>query len=141
MIDSTNSKTRSKASKRGKLMKLVLATFRVIGRANTMYMKSMENVSSGGMLPCPSPQHQHAKLQNTPRSPSVSFGSSKPGMKQTVRGESSGITKIKSYSVGVGKIGKIDEDRACSFRVLDANELVFHPRSRSPAVQKSPTQH
>ncbi|KAF5743977.1 hypothetical protein HS088_TW08G00565 [Tripterygium wilfordii] len=135
MIKSTNSKTRSKG---GKLMKIVLATFRVIGRANAMYMKSMEKVSSGGVLPCPSPQHQHVNLQNISRSQSV--GSSKPGMKQTL-GESSGIMKIRSYSVGVGKIGRIDEDRACSFRVLDANDLVFHPRSRSCAAQKSSTQH
>ncbi|ESR36011.1 hypothetical protein CICLE_v10029735mg [Citrus x clementina] len=38
-------------------------------------------------------------------------------------------TMRKSYSVGVGKIGRIDEDKACSFE-----ENLLYPRSKSHAI-------
>ncbi|KAJ6964993.1 hypothetical protein NC652_003034 [Populus alba x Populus x berolinensis] len=49
---------------------------------------------------------------------------------------SNGIMEIRSYSVGIGKIGKIDEEKPCSFREDDGDNIKVDvcPRSRSQAV-------
>ncbi|CAK7330217.1 unnamed protein product [Dovyalis caffra] len=45
---------------------------------------------------------------------------------------------LRSYSVGIGKIGKIDEEKPCSFREDgdEDNKVDVCPRSRSQAVSR-----
>ncbi|KAK2976938.1 hypothetical protein RJ640_018621 [Escallonia rubra] len=40
----------------------------------------------------------------------------------------------RSYSVGVGKIGRIDEDLPCDFVEVEGNKNIVYPRCRSYAV-------
>nr|TKS10543.1 hypothetical protein D5086_0000082190 [Populus alba] len=49
---------------------------------------------------------------------------------------SNGIMEMRSYSVGIGKIGKIDEEKPCSFREDGGDNINVDvcPRSRSQAV-------
>ena len=45
---------------------------------------------------------------------------------------------MRSYSVGIGKIGKIEEEKPCSFREDDEDDKVdVFPRSRSHAVARN----
>jgi hypothetical protein len=46
--------------------------------------------------------------------------------------------EMRSYSVGIGKIGKIDEEKPCSFREDDGDNINVDvcPRSRSQAVTR-----
>jgi hypothetical protein len=45
---------------------------------------------------------------------------------------------MRSYSVGIGKIGKIEEEKPCSFREDDEDDKVdVFPRSRSRAVTRN----
>lgn len=45
---------------------------------------------------------------------------------------------MRSYSVGIGKIGKIEEEKPCSFREDDEDDKVdVFPRSRSHAVTRN----
>ncbi|KAB5541226.1 hypothetical protein DKX38_014200 [Salix brachista] len=48
---------------------------------------------------------------------------------------SNGMAAMRSYSVGIGKIGKIDEEKPCSFREDEEDDKVdVCPRSRSQAA-------
>ncbi|KAJ6310383.1 hypothetical protein OIU76_015167 [Salix suchowensis] len=51
---------------------------------------------------------------------------------------SNGMAAMRSYSVGIGKIGKIDEEKPCSFREDEEDDKVaVCPRSRSQAVSRN----
>lgn len=43
----------------------------------------------------------------------------------------------RSYSVGVGKLGRIDEEEACAFEEDCSKAAVLYPRSRSYAVTRN----
>jgi hypothetical protein len=53
-------------------------------------------------------------------------------------GSMSNGMEMRSYSVGIGKIGKIDEEKPCSFREDDGDNINVDvcPRSRSQAVTR-----
>lgn len=48
-------------------------------------------------------------------------------------GNGTGLGAMRSYSVGIGKIGKIEEDKPCEFEEVNRAEVIY-PRSRSHAV-------
>jgi hypothetical protein len=53
-------------------------------------------------------------------------------------GSMSNGMEMRSYSVGIGKIGKIDEEKPCSFKEDDGDNINVDvcPRSRSQAVTR-----
>ncbi|KAE8707599.1 Detected protein of unknown function [Hibiscus syriacus] len=62
------------------------------------------------------------------------------GVNQRTMGSSaSRVMGTRSYSVGIGKIGRIDEDRPCSFEedVIDAMADLMCPQSRCRAVKRN----
>ncbi|GMI78714.1 hypothetical protein like AT1G58420 [Hibiscus trionum] len=67
-----------------------------------------------------------------------------PDVNQRIMGSSAGrIMGTRSYSVGIGKIGRIDEDRPCSFEedITDAMADLMYPQSRFRAVKRNLIQY
>ncbi|KAJ9159380.1 hypothetical protein P3X46_024889 [Hevea brasiliensis] len=150
---------RSKANKQSKLMmEIILAPIKILSKARDFYMKSMVDCAGrvgyttvvfGGPVASQSVQ--------LPKSFSVSSSSqgskNNEELRQLLQG--SGMESLdmmnsrqrqqvrikamesgdmgRCYSVGLGKIGKIDEEKACSFR--EDEDLC--PRSRCHALRRS----
>ncbi|KAJ9159377.1 hypothetical protein P3X46_024886 [Hevea brasiliensis] len=132
---------RSKANKLSKLVQITRAPIRVVCKARDFYVKSMLNFAGSGKAGYGGIGGGTAQL---PKSFSVNSSRavdddeefkkllrllSAKGISQVEtylhcrqddgRSYSKGSSGMKSsYSVGVGKIGRIDEDRACSFREM-----------------------
>ncbi|OMO63393.1 hypothetical protein COLO4_32491 [Corchorus olitorius] len=47
------------------------------------------------------------------------------------------MAAMRSYSVGIGRIGRIDEDKPCSFEEDDSMEDLMYSRSRSHAFRRN----
>ncbi|KAI5576872.1 hypothetical protein BDE02_09G075000 [Populus trichocarpa] len=156
---------RSTANKQSnKLIRLLFAPFRIISKARYFYTKSMWNcagkVGNGSFVGGPTPQ-----AVTLPKSFSVKpdpntyrdevlkgilkslakkrdddhqiIDSNMDGngeVKQTTLGSSGRVGR--SYSVGVGKIGRIDEDKPCSFREDNNLKADSYTRSKSHAVSR-----
>ncbi|GLT47394.1 hypothetical protein SLA2020_210960 [Shorea laevis] len=143
---------RSKGNKQSKLMKIILAPIKVLSKARDFYMKGMDDCASrlgnGGVMGGPG-----LHVSQLPKSFSVKSSRSSDGdeeLRELLRSaskrameckarqetknvrESAGMQGMRSYSVGIGKIGRIDEDKPCSFE-----EDVVYPRSRSCAVRRN----
>lgn len=144
-------------------MQITRAPIRVLCKARDLYVKSMLNFAGSGRVGHGSIGGGTAQL---PKSFSVNSSRAvvddkefkkllrlvsakgisdvetylrcRGGDRRSYGIESSGMRR--SYSVGVGKIGRIDEDRACSFREEDDDEddaeADLYPRSGSYAVRR-----
>ncbi|GLT98107.1 hypothetical protein SLE2022_156290 [Rubroshorea leprosula] len=142
---------RSKGNKKSKLMKIILAPIKVLSKARDFYVKGMDDWASrlgnGGVMGGPGVQVSQLpksfsfkssrssdgdeELRELLRSASKRAMECKERQETNVR-ERAGMQGMRSYSVGIGKIGKIDEDKPCSFE-----EDVVYPRSRSCAVKRN----
>ncbi|XVF44960.1 hypothetical protein PTKIN_Ptkin02bG0165000 [Pterospermum kingtungense] len=146
-----------KANKQSKLMKIIWSPIRLLSKARDLYMKSIQDcaggIGYGGGVACPTAP------EASPLPKSFSVNSSMAGhdeeLRQLVRAASKrgidsckvrhsmkqgnvgygGNMGMRSYSVGVGKIGRIDEDKPCSFEEDEADAL--YPRSQSYAVRRN----
>ncbi|XP_021892380.1 uncharacterized protein LOC110810487 [Carica papaya] len=158
---------RGKSKKRtGRLKKILLAPIRILAKARDFYVKSMEDSAArvvyGGVMGLPT-----AQVTSLPRSFTMNSShgicDDDRKFKELVRHvmpkrnlESRTIhdyeksTKNsrdmkRSYSVGLGKIGTIEEDKPCSFREEEdcgtLNSGLLHQRSRSYAARKNSTLH
>ncbi|KAK9287419.1 hypothetical protein L1049_015840 [Liquidambar formosana] len=136
--------TRSKAHKQSKIMQILGAPFRILAKARDFYVKSMadcaDRVGYGGVAGGPV-----APISRLPKSFSVassnasdneeyrvlirSVSKSNTGSNEVAAMGPNGMG-IRSYSVGIGRIGRIDEEEPCEF----VEEV--YPRSRSHAVTK-----
>ncbi|KAJ0010215.1 hypothetical protein Pint_34514 [Pistacia integerrima] len=125
---------RSKANKRSKFMLVILAAVKILSRARDFYVKGMQDCNA----------------QVVHLSKSLSVNSSKPiddeefrellraaSRKRAERTKQSGGMG-RSYSVSMGKMGRIDEEGPCSFEEDGSNSKadVLYPRSRSYAVNR-----
>ncbi|WCJ18028.1 hypothetical protein M5689_000410 [Euphorbia peplus] len=138
-------------SKANKITKLTKASVKILCKARDVYIKGMLGFSrgvnagygsagiGGGVARLPrsysvnsSIEVDEEELRRLLRLKSQKESEMK--MQHNQQYESRGMKR--SYSVGLGKIGKIEEDRACSFRedVADANNL--YPRSKSHAIRR-----
>ncbi|KAJ9159372.1 hypothetical protein P3X46_024881 [Hevea brasiliensis] len=151
---------RSKANKVSKLVQMTRAPIRVMCKARDFYVKSMLKFAGSGKVGYGGIGGGTAQL---PKSFSVNSSRavdddeefkkllrllSAKGISELEsylhcregdgRSYSQGSNGMKrSYSVGVGKIGRIDEDRACSFREDDNDAKAnLYPRSRSHALRR-----
>ncbi|XVE49352.1 hypothetical protein DITRI_Ditri01bG0076600 [Diplodiscus trichospermus] len=155
-----------KAKKQSKLTKIICSPIRILSKARDFYIRSIQDcagrVGYGGGVACPGPKG----ASRLPKSSSVNSSmasddeefrqllcaASKRGIEskveQKVQQQSrmkqgnvgyGGNMGMRSYSVGVGKIGRIDEDKPCSFEEdeVDAMADLLYPRSRSHAVRRN----
>ncbi|GKV26514.1 hypothetical protein SLEP1_g35802 [Rubroshorea leprosula] len=142
---------RSKGNKKSKLMKIILAPIKVLSKARDFYVKGMDDWASrlgnGGVMGGPGvhvsqlpksfsfkssrSSDSEEELAELLRSASKRAMECKERQEKNVR-ERAGMQGMRSYSVGIGKIGRIDEDKPCSFE-----EDVVYPRSRSCAVGRN----
>ncbi|KAJ9175093.1 hypothetical protein P3X46_013675 [Hevea brasiliensis] len=149
---------RSKADKQCKLlMQIILAPIKILSKAKDFYMKSM--VECGGRVGYTTVVFGGPAVSQSVYLPrSFSFvGSSSQGTNQneefgqflqrSTRRESLNMNNMqrlevrrtaiecsdigRSYSVGLGKIGRIDEEKPCSFREDEDS----YPKSRSHAFR------
>ncbi|KAK6777916.1 hypothetical protein RDI58_024634 [Solanum bulbocastanum] len=103
---------------KNKLVKYIGAPFKVLGKAREFYMKTMfdcaQQVGQGGsVMSC---TVSHRKPQQLPKSTELK--------KQST---------WRSYSTGVGRLGRIDENKPCDFNESDVHNVVY-PRSRSHSI-------
>ncbi|KAJ0076479.1 hypothetical protein Patl1_36246 [Pistacia atlantica] len=117
---------------------------KILHKARDFYVKSMEDCASkvgyGGVVGCPT-----AQVSRLPRSFSVNYSKSRNNEKfreflaamskkmgtEMDKMENYGAVKRCYTSVGLGKIGRIDEDRPCYFE-----EDMLYARSRSYAAKE-----
>ncbi|XP_059638421.1 uncharacterized protein LOC132280452 [Cornus florida] len=142
---------RSRGHKQSKLKQIIGAPARFLSQARDFYVDSMVSfdgkVGYGNMMGCPAPQmtnfpsnllkkKDERELFRMVSLKKVELDSRRqPGWRQPVVGPN-GIRR--SYSVGLGKIGRIDEDKACDFgeeEISVKSDFLF-ARSRSYAVTK-----
>ncbi|OWM79145.1 uncharacterized protein LOC116193968 [Punica granatum] len=142
-----------KVRRQNKFKHVILAPFRIMCKAKNFYMKGMEDfagrVSQGGGVSGPGA----AQVPTVPRSfskrnedddedyrellRSVSKRNAERQQAMGVTGPPSGVTGMggmRSYSVGIGKIGRIDEETPCKFEEVPPRAESLYPRSRSQAV-------
>ncbi|KAE8661560.1 Detected protein of unknown function [Hibiscus syriacus] len=160
---------RSTACRRKKqhiLMKIVRLPIRLLSQARDVYIKSMVECAGrtgyGGRVIC----HTLPEPSRLPKSFSVGSSTAndgeeyrqllctvskhgidqktqqqqQPGVHQrTMESSASRVMGTRSYSVGIGKIGMIDEDRPCSFEedVIDAMADLMCPKSRCHADKRN----
>ena len=141
---------KTKGEKQSKAMKCIGAPLRVLAKAGDFYMRSMMDCSGGvgygGIVGCPALQ-----VSCLPKSLSVDSPKGKDGELRELMGRisrrSNGGSReemerrngvgVRSYSVGIGKIGRIDEEKPCEFVEDDDGKLkaeLLYPRSRRCAV-------
>ncbi|XWS63018.1 hypothetical protein CRYUN_Cryun06bG0060600 [Craigia yunnanensis] len=159
-----------KANKQSKLKKIICSPIRILRKARDLYIKSIENcagrVGYGGGVVCPIPR-EASRLRKS-FSVNSSMESNDEEFKQLLRAASKRGIDIKveqklqqqsrmkqsnvesgrnmgmrSYSVGIGKIGRIDEDKPCTFEEdeVDAMADLLYPRSGSHAVRRNVIVH
>ncbi|XP_034682187.1 uncharacterized protein LOC117911872 [Vitis riparia] len=144
---------KTKGKKQSKAMRCIGAPLRVLAKAGDFYMRSMMDCSGGvgygGLVGCPALQVSHL-----PNSFSVSSSkrrdeelrlrelmgrvSKRSGGSRVEMERRKGVG-MRSYSIGIGRIGRIDEEKPCEFVEDDDGKLkadVLYPRSRSCAVTK-----
>ncbi|KAJ4716120.1 3-isopropylmalate dehydratase large subunit like [Melia azedarach] len=134
---------KSKAKKQSKLMQIMLAPIRILIIARDSYVKSTTDcvVGVNGAIVCPAPQISHVpKNFGVNNSDKVNDEKLRELLRQVSSKRSiGGVAKLnlqlgsvgnngvgRSYSVGIGKIGRIDEEKPCYFE-----EDLLYPRSRS----------
>ncbi|KAL5855286.1 hypothetical protein ACOSQ4_005088 [Xanthoceras sorbifolium] len=143
---------RTKPEKQSKLKHYVEKHKKILHKARDFYVKSMEDCASklayGGVVGCPT-----AGLSRLPSSFSVSVSKSNDEKfrqlleavtkklesqvdlnerEQDLRWPAAGAMKRSYTSVGLGKIGRIDEDKPCYFE----GDRVYYARSTSYAAIK-----
>ncbi|KAL5788036.1 hypothetical protein ACOSP7_004985 [Xanthoceras sorbifolium] len=128
---------RTKPEKQSKLKHYVEKHKKILHKARDFYVKSMEDCASklayGGVVGCPT-----AGLSRLPSSFSVSQSPKNWSQvdlnerEQDLRWPAAGAMKRSYTSVGLGKIGRIDEDKPCYFE----GDRVYYARSTSYAAIK-----
>ncbi|KDP44537.1 hypothetical protein JCGZ_16370 [Jatropha curcas] len=125
-------------SKANKFMQIARAPIRILCKARDFYVKGMLDLSNSGKVGYGTAGSGASQLPK-----SFSVNSSKAmndeEFKQLLQlfscKQDDFCGMKRSYTVRVGKIGRIDEDRPCSFREDDNDGVVsLYPRSRSHAV-------
>lgn len=153
------------SNKQSKLMSCLLLPIRMLKKATDFYVKSLEDCSGrlgqGGGVCGPAGQVTYLPKSFSANS-SGATDDDDIDMRQLLRRESQGNREnkanlnmrrqhnvrmsnggaggmgIRSYSVGLGKIGTIDEDQPCSFEEDEVNlKADLYPRSRSYAVRRN----
>ncbi|WCJ18029.1 hypothetical protein M5689_000411 [Euphorbia peplus] len=141
-------------SKANKIAKLTKASIKILCKARDVYVKGLLGFSGvgngstgigGGIARLPksfsvnsSMEVDEEELRRLLRLKSQKESETRSFTRKDVELYSTDCNGMKrSYSVGLGKIGKIEEDRACSFRedVIDVNNL--YPRSKSHAFRRN----
>ncbi|KDP44541.1 hypothetical protein JCGZ_16374 [Jatropha curcas] len=128
---------RSKENKMSKLMQITRSPIRILCKARDFYVKGMLDfadsgkvgyVSAGGGAGAP-----HFPKNFTVNSSKTMNDEELKHLQQLVSREQGDLCGMKrSYSVAVGKLGRIDEDRPCSFREDDNGRVAnLYPRSKS----------
>lgn len=140
-----DAKMRSKARKQRKLMQILSTAIKILRKAGDLYVKGMEycsnQVSSSGSVGCSS-----APAMRLPKSFSVnSFPACDDeefrqllrvaSIKEARKTDLQRTMIARSYSVSVGKIGRIDEDEPCAFQEDVLKLDLLFPRSTSHAVR------
>ncbi|KDP44540.1 hypothetical protein JCGZ_16373 [Jatropha curcas] len=131
-----------KANKISKLMQITRAPIRILCKARDFYVNGMLDLSNSGKVGYGS-AGSGAGAPHLPRSFSVNSSKAMNDeefkqLLQLFSCEKDDFCGMKrSYTVRVGKIGRIDEDKPCSFRE-DDNEgaASLYPKSRSHVVRR-----
>ncbi|XP_059650057.1 uncharacterized protein LOC132295794 [Cornus florida] len=151
----------TKANKQSKLMQYITTPFRIIGMTRDFYTKTMFDcagrIGEGSVVACHTAQVSHIPtkfdvyLSNVKKEddhvrellravPNKRELDGRIMESNVPQGQPAGMGCGRSYSVGVGRIGRIDEDKSCDFEedelVVKGKEDLFHTRSRSYAVTK-----
>ncbi|XP_050210082.1 uncharacterized protein LOC126660559 [Mercurialis annua] len=134
---------RTKANKLSKFMQITKSPIKFFCKARDFYVKNIFDIADSGKL-----GHGSLGGGTTKLPKSFSVNSSRKvddeEFRQLLRLLSKKDSEIelsnammrRSYSVGIGKIGRIDEERACSFKEEDEEDGIngsLFSRSRSYA--------
>ncbi|WCJ18027.1 hypothetical protein M5689_000409 [Euphorbia peplus] len=129
---------RSKASKQSKFIQITKVPIKILCKARDIYVKGLlgfSNVSygstgmGGGVARLPKSLSVNSSIE-------VNEAEFRQLMRLKSKQKSEDVNGMKtSYVIGLGKIGTINEDRACSFRT----EIDL--RSRSHAVRRKVSYH
>ncbi|KAJ7967598.1 3-isopropylmalate dehydratase large subunit like [Quillaja saponaria] len=163
----------SKEKKQNKVMHYMLTPIRILSKARDFYMKGMEDcvgrVGHGGVVVgCSTLPRSFSvnsleatindeRLRELLRTVSKSNVNNKVGTdvqrqvvpivrkRQRQPSMALGYNGMgRSYSVGLGKIGRIDEDKPCEFEEDEINmkaDMLSIPKSRSYAVKRNVVVH
>ncbi|KAL3538778.1 hypothetical protein ACH5RR_002144 [Cinchona calisaya] len=154
--------TKAKAKKQSKIIRFLKAPIKIL---NKLYMNSMYGCAgrigeNTAVVSCSIAPQVYS--QQLPRNFSVSSSNDsqqEEELRELIRAVSTKLGEIKtvdaqlqkpraglaaaaasaekrSYSVGIGRIGRIDEDMPCDFKEADANNNAY-PRCKSYAVTTS----
>lgn len=153
---------KSKAKKQRKNIKYIIgAPIRFLAKAADFYVKSMTDcagkVGHGSAVFCPVPQLPRSfsvasskvsddkKLRelikvvvsNKTSESNKEFDAHRQTMMARQLAAPSGVNGVcRSYSVGVGRIGRIDEEKPCDFVEDEFKADMFYPRCRSHAITR-----
>ncbi|XP_048231956.1 uncharacterized protein LOC125370455 [Ricinus communis] len=153
----------NKANKQSKfIFQIIFAPIKILSKARDFYMKSMQDCAGKigyGAVTFGGPAVSESVY--LPKSFSVSYTQSgscnNEELRQLLRRRRSVIQSSnmhiaqrevrvttmvscdegRSYSVGLGRIGRIDEDRPCSFKEGDDKDADLYLRSRSHALRRN----
>lgn len=115
--------------KQNKMVRYILAPFKVLGKARKFYMKTMFDCAQqvgqvGSVVTCTIPHQIPPQLPKSFNNNNENSRRNREVKKQTTE------STLRSYSTGVGRLGIIDENKPCDFKEMDVNKIVC-PRSRS----------
>lgn len=149
---------KAKAKKQSNLIRFLTAPIKILNRFTEFYMNSMfhcarrigentvVNCGVAPQVPQQLPRNfsvsssqdskQEEEFRELIRAVSTKLAEAKVEIKTVdqLKKPSMGPTNVvekRSYSVGIGRIGRIDEEMPCDFKEADANA---YPRSKSYAV-------
>lgn len=117
--------------KQNKMVRYIVAPFKVLGKARELYMKTMFDCAKqvgqvGNVVTCTIPHQIPPHLPKSFSNNNENSRLNREVKKQTIE------STLRSYSIGVGRLGIIDENKPCDFKEMDDNKVVY-PRSRSYA--------
>ncbi|GAY48767.1 hypothetical protein CUMW_114260 [Citrus unshiu] len=123
---------RGEAQKQTKLTKICKVPIKILCKARDFYVKGMNGLAAPA-----------ASLSKSYSVNSINAVDDED-FRQLLRAASTRITDGKSqpngmarcYSVSVGKIGRIEEDKPCAFVEDAVKANLLYPRSRSHAVKR-----
>ncbi|KAJ0011149.1 hypothetical protein Pint_33642 [Pistacia integerrima] len=125
---------RSKANKRSKFMLVILAPVKILSRARDFYVKGMQDCNARVVHLSKSLSVNSSKPIDDEEFRELLRAASRKNMQRTKQSGGMG----RSYSVSMGKMGRIDEEEPCAFEEDGSNSKadVLYPRSRSYAVNR-----
>ncbi|KAJ4716119.1 3-isopropylmalate dehydratase large subunit like [Melia azedarach] len=142
-----NTKMRSKARKQRKVMQIFSVPIKILSKVGDFYVKGMENcnnrVSFSSWIGCPSTPGvrltRNFSFNSFTASDDEEFGQLLRAASEKKTRQTALQTSMmgRSYSISVGKIGRIEEDKPCAFEEDGLKSELVYLKSRSHVVGRT----